>query len=170
MPSKRGIITNRKRAKQIRDFSGLRYRNITPTDIDGLIEYHNKAYILIEIKYGDAELPNGQKLALKRLTDDLESSGKPTLFIIASHQTSNCNNDIDVAKTIVSQYRFKKEWYETHDIKITTRQLIDIFHSNIRIESKELKELIIQKPTLESPSNEPENEYYKSGMPHYKIE
>jgi len=40
----RGKIEHRDRARQIRDFSNLRYGNITPTDIDGLIEYQNKCF------------------------------------------------------------------------------------------------------------------------------
>ena len=39
----RGVIQNRDRKKQIIDFSGLKYGKITPTDIDGLIEYKDKA-------------------------------------------------------------------------------------------------------------------------------
>ena len=44
--SLRGATTYKERAKQGRDFTGLRYGNITPTDIDGLIEYHGKGRFL----------------------------------------------------------------------------------------------------------------------------
>lgn len=59
------LIRNRFRAKQLIDFGGLQYEQITPTDIDGLIEYRNIAYIIYEFKYADAEMPFGQRLAIR---------------------------------------------------------------------------------------------------------
>lgn len=72
----RGKIQYRERRKQLVDFSGIRIGNITPTDCDGLIEYHDKAYIIFEIKYRDAEVPHGQRLALQRSIDDFKRAGK----------------------------------------------------------------------------------------------
>lgn len=116
----RGVIRNRNYANQVRDFSGLRFNNITPTDIDGMIEYKNLCYVYIETKYDGAELPFGQKLALERQTDDMQKV-KPTITIIASH---NSEGDIDVANTTVTQYRWKGEW-RTRDA--TTGELIRNF-------------------------------------------
>lgn len=118
--SERGVIRNRGYATQIRDFSGLRFGNITPTDVDGLIEYKGKGYVLIEIKYQGVQLPPGQRLALERLCDDLQRT-KPTLLIIAVHDS---DGDIDVAKTLVAEYRFKRKW-RTRDG--TIRELIRAF-------------------------------------------
>lgn len=118
---RRGLIRNRHRGTQCRDFSGLRFGNITPTDIDGLIEYRDKAYILIEVKYKDAELLYGQQLALERLCDDLQEQ-KPTLLIVASHEDDE--DDIDVAKSIVRRCRFKGKW---HDGQETTWELASRF-------------------------------------------
>jgi len=109
--AQRGQIVSRSRAKQIRDFSGLLFGNITPTDIDGLIEYHGKAYVFIEVKLNDAILPDGQRLALERLTDDLHRV-KPTLLIIARHDAVNPDDDIDVAIAIVAEYRYKGHKHE----------------------------------------------------------
>jgi len=130
----RGEINNRDRAKQLRDYSGLCYGNITPTDIDGLIEYKNTAYIIIELKYMDVEIQFGQGLALERLVDDLEHKGKPTLCIISSHNQHNPKKDIDVAKTQVVKFRLKNEWrLLDSDLMITTKELIDIFLEDINV-------------------------------------
>ncbi len=102
----RGVIRNRRYANQVRDYSGLRFGNITPTDIDGLIEYHDKGYVLIEIKHKDSVLPYGQRLALERLCDDLHKL-KPTIAVIASHDTSD---DIDVTNCSVVEFRFRGKW------------------------------------------------------------
>ncbi len=116
----RGIIRNRQYGTQVRDFSGLRFENITPTDLDGLIEYKDRGYVLIETKYRNGELPDGQRQALERLCDDLQRI-KPTLLIIASHET---DGDINVAETSVAEYRFKRKWRVR---KGTTKQLITAF-------------------------------------------
>lgn len=118
--SQRGAIRNRQFANRVRDFSGLRFGKITPTDIDGLIEYRGQGYVFIETKYKDAPLPSGQRLALERLCDDLQQV-KPTLVIVASHET---DSDIDVAKTVVTEYRFKGAWRRR---KATTGELVTAF-------------------------------------------
>ena len=125
----RGKIQNRDRARQINDFSGLRFGNITPTDIDGLIEYKNKAYIIIELKYLTTKLPRGQELALERLTDDLTKSGKPTICIVASHEQNDPKEDIKVSDTIVIKYRRNRKWTKTE--KTTTLQIIERFLEKI---------------------------------------
>ncbi len=103
----RGEIRYRDRASQLRDYSGLLFGNITPTDVDGLIEYHGKAFVIIELKLKDTSIPFGQMLALERLTDDIS---KPAICIIAEHDVYEPTKDIDVAKCLVSQYRFKEVW------------------------------------------------------------
>lgn len=118
----RGVIRNRLFANQVRDFSGLRFGKITPTDIDGMIEYHNLCYVYIETKYESAELPYGQRLALERQCDDMQKV-KPAIAIVASHNT---DGDIDVANTTVTEYRFMGKWRTRPDTE-TTRQLIDKF-------------------------------------------
>lgn len=123
MPDERGEIQFRHRAKQLRDYSKLRYANITPTDIDGLLEYHGKCYVIIELKYRALVLSHGQKLALERLTDDIS---KPAICIIASHDTENPDEDIDASEAIVSEYRFKEVW-RVPKIQYTVKGLIDKF-------------------------------------------
>jgi len=126
MATTRGTIISPDRARQIRDFSGLCFGTITPTDIDGLIEYHDMAYILIELKLVGTELPHGQKLALERLTDDLRRT-KPAICIIAEHNTINPDEPIDAASAIVIQYRqHKARWREPHEL-YTVREMIKGF-------------------------------------------
>ena len=111
-------------ATQIRNFSGLRWGNITPTDIDGCVDYHNKAWVLFELKYNGAELPFGQGLALERQCDDLQRV-KPTLLIIASH-TNEPPADIDAENAIVVKYRYNHKWTELENGK-TVKAMLDEF-------------------------------------------
>ena len=126
----RGVIRNRELRQQILDFSNLRYGNITATDIDGfndgVIEYKGRGYLFIEIKYEERELPYGQRLAFTRLSDDLESSGNPTLFVISSHQIHDPAVDVDVAETEVREFRYGGKWYSLSR-PLTTKQISDSF-------------------------------------------
>lgn len=103
----RGKIREREFAKQIRDFSGLRFNNVTPTDVDGLIEFNNCIYILIEAKFQEDKLPDGQLRALTNLVDTVFDASKKGLLIIAIHD-SLPNEDIAFHRCKVSRYRSRK--------------------------------------------------------------
>jgi len=126
MTNERGGIHDRERAKQQIDYRGLLYGKITPTDIDGLIEYHNKGYILIEAKLRETIVPNGQKLAFERLTDDLTRGGKPTLCVIIRHEIDDPTQDIDAVNTTIREYRWEYKWIIPTYI-LHTKDAIDNF-------------------------------------------
>jgi hypothetical protein len=125
---RRGEIGNRGKAKQLRDFSGLVFGKITPTDVDALIEYHGICYVIIEAKTGTAKMPFGQRLALERICDDLQKS-KPTILILATHDTPE-DEDVDYSSMIVLEYRYEGVWKTTKTAK-TTRKLIEEFFNQM---------------------------------------
>jgi hypothetical protein len=103
------MIRNREYGAQVRDFSGLCIGTITPTDVDMLIEYHGRYFIFAETKYGDMDLPFGQRLALERLCDATEGGNRPSILFVTSHHAGT-DMDIDMAHTIVTEYRYRGEW------------------------------------------------------------
>ena len=121
----RGAIQFRERRKQLIDCSGLRIGKITPTDCDGLIEYHSKAYVLFELKLRDAEVPRGQLIALERAIDDWRQARKFALLIIAEHNVDNPEKDIDAAKCNVRSW-YGGKWRQP-DAPVTLKDLIDKF-------------------------------------------
>ena len=121
----RGIIQYRGRKKQIVDFSGLRYGNITPTDIDSFIEYRDKARVFAEFKYGNAPLPHGQKIALERAANDMQKAGKPAIVCICRHNIADCEVDVPAAETIVSEFYYNGTWHK--DGRSTLKQICDRF-------------------------------------------
>lgn len=126
--TQRGVIVNVARKQQINDFSGLRYGNITPTDVDGVIEYRNRGWIFLEIKYMDAQLPFGQRLALERMVRDTSMNGKRSIAVIAEHDIHDVGRSIPVADCPVREhyhYRVKK-WIPPKQ-PINVRTLIDLF-------------------------------------------
>lgn len=121
----RGKIQFRDRSRQIIDFSELQYGSITPTDIDGLIEYKGIAYAFIEMKYGVVEMPKGQKLAIERIINDLQKSGKLSAAFLCQHNVQNPEIDILAANSIVRSCYFNKIW--RLDGKKTLKQRLDAF-------------------------------------------
>jgi hypothetical protein len=105
----RGEIHDRGFGSQIKDFSGLRWGNITPTDVDFLVEFGDRLYIIAELKYRAADIPKGQKLALQRVVDRIQASGVNAYLLLCSHDDSP-PKDIDGAACCVSTYYWKKEW------------------------------------------------------------
>ena len=121
----RGQIQFRERSRQVIDFSGLQYGNITPTDIDGLIEYKNKAYVIIEMKYGKAEMPKGQKLCIERMINDFTSKGKLATAFLCEHNIENPEDDIVASKAIVRSCYYNGHWRD--DGKRTLKSRLDLF-------------------------------------------
>lgn len=125
--SNRGRIQHRNAAKQIVDFSGIRYGKITPTDVDGLIEYHRLgAYAFFEFKYYlAAEMPMGQAIALTEMVDDLERSGKHALLVLCVHRVTNPEQDIDAAAAEVKKFYWRHEWRNPVPSLKTLKALLD---------------------------------------------
>jgi hypothetical protein len=119
----RGKIRNREYAQQLKDFSGLRFGKITPTDIDGFMDFGNKVFVFIETKHGDAPLPVGQKLALERLCDASMDAKKASVVLVAHHQTLG---DIDVASLPVDLLRMNKKWRKPKK-EMTVREAVEQF-------------------------------------------
>lgn len=103
----RGVIRNRQFASQLRLFEGLRWGNITPTDIDGFIDFGGNAYVFIETKYAGSDLPAGQRIALEHVTDLINATGTPCVALVAAHTS---DGDIRVAQCQVVEYRFRGKW------------------------------------------------------------
>lgn len=105
----RGVIQNREYKQQIADFSGLRFGKITPTDLDAFMDFGNKLFVFVEAKYGGADLPYGQRLALERLCDACHAPpSRSAVAFIVSHTSKG---DIDFASTVVTRYRWEGKWH-----------------------------------------------------------
>jgi hypothetical protein len=96
-------INHRARFNQVRNFAGMKFGTITPSDIDMTIEYHNERRVLGEFKYADTQLLNGQRWLLERFTMDFIRAGKPSIAFIAKHFVSDCSKDIICAEAVVEE-------------------------------------------------------------------
>lgn len=106
----RGAIRNPEYRQQLADFTGLRWGAITPTDLDGFIDFSDKLFVFIEGKHGTASMPYGQELALQRLCDAAHGpSGRAAVAFVVNHNTP-LDKSIDYASANVAKYRWKGQW------------------------------------------------------------
>jgi len=101
MSEEADLIKNRKRMKQIHSFNGMqRMRNITPTDIDGLIDYGGCAFVYLEGKLQNAKFMDGQKKALEAVVRSHWRAGHKSMAIVYEHN-SPANEEILVCAQFV---------------------------------------------------------------------
>ena len=93
--------------ERMRQIVGFQNMSVGATDLDAIIEWKNKGFILIEVKYGSNELKYGQQLAYERMVDDWS---KPAICILARHYTHNPKNNIDLASCKVDEFYINGEW------------------------------------------------------------
>jgi hypothetical protein len=117
-------IKNKEFISQVKVFSGIKIGSISPTDIDGFLDFGNKLFIFIEAKYGVSSLKGGQKLALERLCDACQTDTRTSILIITNHLAEN---DIDVGNTIVQKYRYNGKWFVPKPIKL--KDAVNKFHT-----------------------------------------
>lgn len=122
---RRGEIRSPKLAEQIKDYSNLAFDTITPTDIDGIIDFGNKLWVIIELKFKGGKMPYGQKLCLERLCDIIEETGRKSMLIKAFHETPP-ELPIDVGNLVIDEYRINRTWRRPNSI-ITVRTGIERF-------------------------------------------
>lgn len=106
----RGQIQYHKRIHQVIDFTGLRVGTITPTDIDGYVDYHNKAAIVFEYKHENATLSDGQRIALERIINNFQRAGKIAVLFLCRHNQPPYE-DIKGADAIVERIYYNRRWY-----------------------------------------------------------
>lgn len=128
----RGILKNRERARQLHDYSGLRFHNMTPMNLDGSMDFGGKAFVFLEYKLRNAPLPMGEQIHLENLTDAIYRAGLPAIAILAIHVVDDPKLDIDGADAEAFRYRYREGWRIPRR-PMTVRQLIEAFlsHENL---------------------------------------
>lgn len=142
-------INNPHRMKQLIDFKGLEVDGyIYPTDIDGLIEYKDSEYIIFEVKYGNAEVPFGQKLALQRMVDDFTKVGKQAVAFICEHTVRDANTPVVAAWCRVREiyYGEEKQW-RAPEVEITVREAVSSFqkYSKLKLQQEKKENETVEK-------------------------
>lgn len=104
------LIRNREQITQIKDFSGLRWGTIRPTDVDVFLEFSNRVFILIELKHVKGEFKGGQMLALERMVDAIDNPPERRAILLLGEHSARIGQDIMVADVPVIKCRWNRKW------------------------------------------------------------
>lgn len=125
---KRGSYNHRRMGKQLLRFDGISYGNVTPMDIDGFIEWHDKKRVMLEIKLQNVPILTGERLALERMVDDFARLGKESMAVIADHKVFDTNEDVIVRECLVREiYHSRERIWRPTKMMMTVGMLLDSF-------------------------------------------
>ena len=125
MNSQRGVIQHRARKQQISNMSGLRFNKITPTDLDGFLDFGNRLFVFIEGKFIATPVAFGQQLAIDVLCDACHNPPSRYAFAIIADHHHPADEDIDFANMTVRTIRQNGKWTPPMLKGITVRAAID---------------------------------------------
>ena len=115
--TKSSLIRNRDYIKQVLSFEGLKRGNVYPSDIDAVIELHNKHLILFEVKREGTIIPIGQKLMLERLVDSWNSINKIASALYVTHNTKH-TEDIMLSECDIMEIYYLGKWVKVDKLKV----------------------------------------------------
>lgn len=121
----RGKIKYPERRLQIIDWSGIRYRKITCSDIDGGFDIHGDVFVFTDIKMETALFENGERYFYEALIDNLN---KPAIVIIARHNIIDTKKEIPAHNCWVEMaYVGKNKGWQKPKDYIELKDAIDEF-------------------------------------------
>jgi hypothetical protein len=88
----------------------VRIRNITPTDIDGLIDYNGNVFVYLEGKLIGKDLDYGQRLCFEHLVQSHEKAGNFSWVLVFEFNEP-------VTEIIIAKNKFVREIYESKRLK-----------------------------------------------------
>lgn len=122
-----GEIQYRERAQQLIDFRNMRWNNnITPTDIDGFVDFYGRHFVFIEYKLVGKDLPFGQRLAYEHVAQAVFAANRDVVVFVCEHDTS-IGDDILAHKATVREMYHKNMWQLT-TAGWNIKDAIDSFH------------------------------------------
>lgn len=87
-----------KKAKLISYQGMVRMRKITPTDIDGLIDYNGNLFVYLEGKLIGKSLDYGQKLCFEHLVQSHKKAGNFSWVLVFEYDEQIMEDEIIIAK------------------------------------------------------------------------
>ncbi len=117
----KSLIRNSNQTKQGLDFTGVQNGKIHPSDIDAVLEFDNKALILIEVKRVGNSIPTGQRLLLERICDSWHTDKGIALYV--THNYLDDTRDIPLVKCFVNGCYYKGKW-----AKVDNEPLVNVLN------------------------------------------
>ena len=107
-----GLIRNRKKVRQVIDFTGVQNGRMHPSDIDAVLEFSNRILILMEVKYNRVPIPLGQRLLLERICDSWHTEEACVLKVEHGFDDDDVDIPLDECR-VTSSYR-EGAWSQFH--------------------------------------------------------
>ena len=131
MDGELGVYQSFTRGRQLLRFDGFKYGTITPTDIDGMIDYHNSVLVLFEAKLAGKDVPTGQRVALERLIQDAARANKHGIAMIIEHNINDFRRDVYATDCTVREvYTTEKRRWRPPKWHITAKEMTDCYISH----------------------------------------
>jgi hypothetical protein len=102
------LIRNRKKVRQVIDFTGVQNGRMHPSDIDAVLEFNNDVLILMEVKYRSRPIPTGQRLLLERIVDSWHTDRSCALKV--EHEFTNDDENIPLHTCLVTGFYNRRHW------------------------------------------------------------
>jgi len=127
-----GKIRYPQRSKQIIDFSGIRFGNATPSNVDGLLELDNHFFVIFEFKHiSAAKMSKGQRMMIERVCDAIHGRRSPSAYCVAivAHHDAPSHQEIDAAKSKALGVRWDGEWLNVSQTNTTAMDQLSFYHN-----------------------------------------
>lgn len=128
-------------ADQVVSFDGMLFtgrngvRNVTPTDIDGVVQLDNEnCLILFELKHSGG-VPFGQSSALAKIADAVERGDTHCIVVVATHNTPYPETIMAKDAKVVWIY-FKGKWSRPKTKGITLYEAINSYIAYLKKENQ----------------------------------
>ena len=123
-----GVYTHPDKGRQLIRFDGIQYGKISPTDIDGIIEYHDRIWIIYEAKYRNSPLCAGQRTLLERFVRCMGAIGKHAIAVICEHDVADHQDDVYLAHCPVRAiYNTENMVWRPPSYAVTVKQISDLY-------------------------------------------
>ena len=123
-----GQYRNPERGRQLILFDGLQYGDMSPTDIDGILDGKNRIWLIFEAKLADAPMRKGQRLTLERLVQDAGKAGKHGIAMVVEHEVYDEKENIVLADCVVREIYTTEHphWWPPYK-PMTTKEMADLY-------------------------------------------
>lgn len=131
------VIRNHDRIKQTISFEGM---ECGITDIDGTIEYHNKAWFIFEAKYNGKQFnkdnngntQDGQKILMERFVHDTCRGGKKfSIAVVVDHTESDFTKPIIMKDCKVREFKVNFGRWRPPTRDITVKELVHYIENKV---------------------------------------
>lgn len=128
-----GVYEHEDRARQLIRFDDMHIGNRGFTDIDAIMEWRDRAWLIFEVKCVGKDVPVGQRLALERFVRDASACGKYAVAAIVEHNIGDPSRDVYLRDCLVKslfvtyEYRWRppKRFMTAHELMRSVIGLVD---------------------------------------------